>query len=222
MNRPKRSWKKWLSRITVLGVFGLFLSGLFAYYAHREIEKAAEKYCFESVEKTPAIPVALVLGTIDTLSSGYVNMYFQQRMKRAAALYHQGKVKHFILSGDNHIETYDEPEAMRLALIELGVPDSCLTLDYAGFRTLDSIIRCKEVFGQDSILVVSQRFHNLRAVYIARQRGIIAFGSNAPTAYGQASPKREYLARSNAWLDLHILNTQPKFLGKKITLPISQ
>jgi len=215
-----KNWKKWIVRLTLLGLFAGIGTTLFAFYTYRKIEQQAASYCFDELSALPAVNVALVLGTSDSLRSGRPNMYFQHRINCAAKLYHSRKVKHFILSGDNHIKSYDEPEAMRQALIALGIPDSCLTLDYAGFRTFDSVIRCREVFGQDSVIIISQAFHNLRAVYIARENEITAYGMNAQDAYGIHSPKREYLARANAWLDIHLFNTRPKFLGKKIKLPI--
>lgn len=110
-------------------------------------------------------------------------MYFTFRMQAAYELFITKKVKYLLLSGDNHIKGYDEPSDMREALIKLGVPDSCIVLDYAGFRTLDSVVRCDEVFGEDSITIVSQEFHNQRALFIANKNNINAIAYNANDVY---------------------------------------
>jgi SanA protein len=121
-----------------------------------------------------------------------------------------------IVSGDNSTQYYDEASAMKKALVENGVPDSVITLDYAGFRTLDSVVRCKWVFGQSDIILVSQEFQNERALFIAEHFGINAVGFNAqdvPEGYGLKTSIREYFARVKAVLDIYVLKTQPKFPG---------
>jgi SanA protein len=103
--------------------------------------------------------------------------------------------------------------------MNMGVPDSVLVLDYAGLRTFDSMIRAKDVFGLDSVMVVSQRFHNERAVFIARKNGMAAFGYNASNVMYQNQLKvkfREVFAKVKCILDVYVLNTKPKFLGEKI------
>lgn len=211
----------WLRRIIVWSLFAAFLIAVAAVFSHKHIANEAAASLFNSVDSIPACKTALVLGTSAKTKYGFENYFFSHRMAKAAELYHSGKVRHLILSGDNHIEGYDEPEDMRQALIALGVPDSCLHLDYAGFRTLDSIVRAKEIFGQEKIIVVSQQFHNERALYLAEQYGIKAYGLNAADVSqysGFATNIREYLARGKALLDVHLLNTQPHFLGDKITI----
>jgi len=204
----------------ILGLGILLL--LFTAYANRSVKYAARPYVFDSLADIKPKQVALVLGTSPVLKNGKTNLYFQYRMEAAQKLFQRGKVKHFILSGDNHSKNYDEPEAMRQALIKLGVPDSVMTLDYAGFRTFDSVLRSKVVFGQHSVLIVSQKFHNERAVYLARQKGMEATGYNAamPQNYGGFKTLlRETFARVKAVLDVTILRTKPKFYGEPIVLP---
>lgn len=162
--------------------------------------------------------VALVLGTSKKLKSGASNPFFENRIKAAAELYHEGKISHLIVSGDNRTPFYNEPIEMKKALIKLGVPDSVITLDYAGLRTLDSIVRSKEIFGQDSITIITQTFHSYRALFISKFYGIdavalVAQDSSSSTSY--TVYLREYLARTKAVLDLYILNTMPKHLGEK-------
>lgn len=168
-------------------------------------------------ERVPsACDVGLVLGTNPRLADGRVNLFFTYRMEAAAELYRRGVVRHLIVSGDNGRMEYDESTAMRDALITLGVPSEDITLDYAGFRTLDSVVRAKEVFGQSKIIVISQAFHGQRAVFIAQRSGIDAVGYAATDPVGAASTKvriREAFARTRAVLDMYLLGTRPHFPG---------
>ena len=160
------------------------------------------------------------MGTAPNLVNGYQNYYFTYRIEAATKLYQSGKVTHFILSGDHSKKNYNEPEAMKQALIKNGIPENVIYLDYAGFRTLDSMIRAKEIFGQKEFIVVSQEFHNERAVYIARQNGINAYGYNAKDVNKNAGLKtniREYFARAKVFID-SFFGVQPKFLGEKIEI----
>ena len=162
--------------------------------------------------------VALVLGTSSRLVGGGPNPFFVHRMSRASELYRLKKVDHFILSGDNSTKYYNEPETMRGALMALGVPDSVITLDYAGLRTFDSIVRSKEIFGQDSLTIITQPFHSYRALFISDRMNInaVAIVANEPKTENALSVYvREYFARTKAVMDLYILNTAPKHLGQK-------
>jgi SanA protein len=145
------------------------------------------------------------------------NLFFEYRVDAAAQLFKAGKIQHIIVSGDNHIDSYDESTDMKIALTERGVPDSCITLDFAGFRTFDSVVRCKEVFGQSSFTVISQEFHNQRAVFIACYYNMDVIGFNAenvPQNYSLKTRMREYVAKFKCILDLYVLKAKPKFLGK--------
>ncbi|MCX6189683.1 MAG: YdcF family protein [Bacteroidetes bacterium] len=181
------------------------------------IKNRAVPFLYSSVEQIPAKNVGLILGTSPYLG----NQYFKNRIDAAVLLFNSGKIKCIIVSGDNHVEGYDEPTAMKKKLLARGIPDSCIILDYAGFRTLDSIIRCKEVFGQNEFTIISQQFHNERALFIAHHYGIEAIAFNAQDVnknYGLKTALREYLARMKCIIDLYLLNTQPHFLGEKIIL----
>ena len=139
-------------------------------------------------------------------------------MDTAAELYKIGKIDHFILSGDNRSKFYNEPVAMRKALMSRGIPAAAITLDFAGLRTLDSIVRSKEIFGQDKIIIITQPFHSYRALFISRYYKIEAVAVVASEPELEISFKvkiREYFARTKAVLDLYILKTNPRFLGKK-------
>ncbi len=167
-------------------------------------------------------PVALVLGTSRSVNGKDENPFFTLRMKAAADLFHAGKVKHFILSGDNSTKLYNEPRDMRLKLIRLGVPSSAITLDFAGRRTLDSVIRCKKIFNQNNIIIISQEFHNYRAVFIAKYFGmkVQGFNANFPENANNKIIFREYLARPKALLDLYILKTKPAIMGDTLNINV--
>jgi SanA protein len=130
-------------------------------------------------------------------------------------------VEYLVVSGDNSRKDYDEPSAMREALMELGVPAERIYRDYAGFRTLDSVVRAQEIFGLDAPVFVSQRFHNQRALYLARSRGMEATAYEAwepPLRYAMRTRAREVAARAAAVLDVRVLRRQPKFLGEPVLL----
>lgn len=184
------------------------------------IKNSMETLCYSHVKSIPENKVGLLLGTSKT-SRGGVNLFFKYRIEAAASLFKEGKIKHIIVSGDNHIANYNEPEEMKSELMKLGVPDSCITLDYAGFRTLDSVVRCEKVFGQTEFTIISQQFHNERALFIANKSGLNCVAFNAkdvPNKYSVKTSIREYFARAKCVLDIYLLHTQPKFLGEKITI----
>lgn len=204
--------------------YGMLLSVfllIFIWGCNFWITNSTKADIYDDVKLIPENRVALVLGTNPVTRFNQSNPYFNYRIQAAWELYKNRKVKHFILSGDNHRNGYNEPEEMKLALMKKGVPESAIHLDYAGFRTLDSIVRGKEIFQQQKITVVSQQFHNHRALFIARKKGITAIAYNAedPLAHVKSKTKfREYLARCKAVLDLYVFNKQPKFLGEKIAI----
>ena len=168
--------------------------------------------------------IALVLGTSKSTRFGTENLFFKDRMTAAADLYHSGKVKHIIVSGDNRTKYYNEPQDMMDALGILGVPSEGVTLDYAGLRTLDSVVRCREVFNQEDVIIVTQKFHAYRAVFIAGRYDIEA---QAYSADFESRPflkllAREVVARSLTVVDLFLLNKSPKYLGEKEILEIAE
>lgn len=210
----RRKWIRYPMLIMILLLLSLWLS-------HRWISWQTQARLYNDVNAIPTKSVALVLGTTKTLTHNRINLYFKYRINAAVALYKAGKVQHFVLSGANPTKYYNEPKDMQEALIAAGVPSGRITLDYAGFRTLDSIVRAQHIFSLNDFIIVSQAFHNQRALFIADFYGIKAIGFNAqdvPLRYGLKVQVREVLARLRAILDLYIFRTQPKFLGEKITI----
>jgi len=188
------------------------------------IINSTEQDIYTTISETPSGKrVALILGTSRYTTQGTANLFFKYRIAAAADLYDLGKVDHIIVSGDNALKEYNEPREMLQALIKLGVPRDAITLDYAGFRTLDSVVRCKKVFGQNKIIIISQRFHVERALFIAKKYNIEAIGYaalNPPENYSLKTHIREYFAKTKAVIDLYIINKKPKFLGEKVKINI--
>jgi SanA protein len=183
------------------------------------IQGNAAPYVHEDVADLPNCKTGLVLGCSKYTPQGTINLYFKYRIQKAAELYHSGKVEYLIVSGDNHKKSYDEPTDMMNALIELGVPENRIYCDYAGFSTLDSVVRANKIFGQKKLIVVSQDFHNLRAVFIGRCKGMELHGLNAKSVYvtySRMTLVREALARVKTLLDVWIIHRKPRFLGEAI------
>ncbi len=203
--------------------FGLGILCLFAIlicFANYKINSFSEPYLYNRTDSIPVCKTAVLLGTSKFMRNGTKNYFFYNRIKAAETLFKSGKISFLIISGDNSLSYYNEPEDMKKELVKAGVPDSVIFLDYAGFRTFDSMIRAKEIFGQSKFIVVSQQFHNERAIYIARKYGIEAYGYNAEevSAYSGFKTKvRELFARVKVFIDVYT-NKQPKFLGEKIII----
>lgn len=176
---------------------------------------------YKSTQAIPNNQTGLVLGTSKYLINGKQNPFFKKRMEAAAHLYHAGKIKFIIASGDNSTMHYNEPQMMKNALVALGVNPDHIFLDYAGFRTLDSVIRAREIFGQKNLTIISQDFQNKRALYVAKAHGINAIAFNAENVNSKTGFKtytREAFARVLVVVDVKIIHRKPHFLGEKITI----
>ena len=205
-------------------ITSLILLVCFIIFSNVWIIQSSKKNIYNSITETPkGNQIALILGTSRYVKGGYTNLFFKYRIEAAVKLYKSGKIKHILVSGDNRKENYNEPKEMLKALIKEGIPENAITLDYAGFRTLDSVIRCKKVFGQNKFIIISQRFHLERALFIAKKYDIDAIGFSAQYPPGNYSTKtriREYFAKTLAVIDLYIIYKKPKFLGKKELIKI--
>ncbi len=188
--------------------------------SNQVIRFSTAHYLYDSVELIPYNEAGLVLGTSPRVRNGGPNPYFSNRMEAAAELYHNGKVSILIVSGDNRSRYYNEPEQMRRALVALGVPSSSIILDQAGLRTLDSVIRARDVFNYNEITIISQKFHNQRAVFIAKQKGMRVYALNARDVDHSSNDRtrlREWFAKAIVFWDL-LTDKQPQHLEKEISV----
>ncbi|PKP08908.1 MAG: protein SanA [Bacteroidetes bacterium HGW-Bacteroidetes-4] len=184
------------------------------------IKWQSKKQLFNSVDKIPHNRVGLLLGTSKYAKKGTLNLFYQYRIEAAIELYENKKIDFILISGDNGQVEYNEPRTIRDDLIAAGIPAEKIFLDYAGFRTWDSVIRAKKVFGETRLTVISQKFHNERAVFVGKRNQMQLIGYNAkdvPKHYGRKIMIREKLARIKLMLDL-IFNKQPRYLGETIEI----
>lgn len=208
----RRTLRRWL-----LGVLGavVFLIWLINHW----VINNTEAYVYTSWALLPNNDVGLVLGTSPYTRDGQPNPQFRGRVDAAAQLYQLGKIKHLIVSGANPDASYNEPRAMWQALVKLGVPADAITMDFAGFRTFDSVARAQAVFGLWRVTIITQCYHAYRAVFIAKKLRMapVAYCAPGENDVGPFSRTmlREILARVKAVLDIYVLDTVPKFLGQQ-------
>lgn len=217
----RKGWRAFLRRrwksLTILSLLAIVPP----FAADAYVTSVAEAHVYRSLEEVPPRRVALVLGTAKFAPSGNINLYYKRRLQAALDLYESGIVTRILVSGDNSREGYDEPTFMMEDLVALGVPEDHIQRDFAGFRTLDSVLRASKVFQLDGFVAVSQEFHCLRAVYLAREAGLDAVGYCAQDVGGATGAKirlREVAARLMAVVDIRVLHKQPKFLGDPIEI----
>ena len=204
---------KWLLILAFLGILSIYL-------LDRYIDFTTQDAIYSDVHTVPHKKAALLLGTAKYVAKGKKNYFYVYRIRAAVALWKAGKVDAILVSGDNASKYYNETTRMENDLIKRGVPKKYISADYAGFRTLDSIVRAEALFDLKDYIIISQKFHLERALFIARAKGQKAIGFAAKAIEGTKAAKkmeyREYLARVKAFLDVYILNTQPKFYGDKV------
>lgn len=177
---------------------------------------------YDSLNDLPHNKVGLLLGTSSYTADGTKNPFFVNRINAAVLLYKKGKIDYILVSGDNRHQSYNEPRQMMNALLREGIPRERIVADFAGFSTIDSVARASRVFMLKDVTVISQSFHNERALFIASHEGLNAIGFNAL----DPSPKlahfgvyfREFFARIKCVLDVYFLDTQPTFLGDPIQI----
>lgn len=213
-----KKYRKFIYGFVIL----LSLPFIFLLTSNIIIVSSTKSKIYASVSEVPYNDIGLVLGT-SKYTKGGINLYYKYRMESAAELYFNGKIKHIIVSGDNHVNGYNEPEQMKQSLVKLGVPAERITCDYAGLRTLDSVVRLKKIFMTQKVTIISQKFHLQRALFIAQYYKIEAVGycsKDVGSKYNRTTQFRELLARSKAMLDLYVLGTKPKHLGSEIKINI--
>ncbi len=178
---------------------------------------------YSNIKSLPHNEVGVLLGTSKYSRQGGVNDHYRLRLNAALTLYQAGKIDYILISGDNATRYYDEPSTIRRDLLKLGVPPERIYRDYAGFRTLDSVLRAHHVFDLENFTIISQAPHNQRALYIARNHDIdaIAFNAGEGEASDLTNKTREILARVLAVMEVHLLNKGPKFLGPQIEIGVT-
>jgi len=210
----KIRWKKVVMYSFLLSVFIVCWSNFSVYYESKD-------FISKDISELPPVKTGLLLGTSRNLRGGFENAYFFNRIDACVQLYDAGKIKNVLISGDNGRKDYNEPEDMKKELVARGIPEKHIFLDYAGFDTYDSVLRAWKIFGQKSFIVISQHFHNQRAVYIARRFGLNAYGYDATDVqkmYGIKTKFREFFACVKAYFEVK-LNVEPTFLGEQINIP---
>ncbi|NEG61812.1 outer membrane permeability protein SanA [Pantoea agglomerans] len=209
-----------LKRVFIGLFFIILLMMATALGLDRWISWKTAPFIYENVASLPHRQVGVVLGTAKYYRTGVINQYYLYRMQGALNAYNSGKVNYLLLSGDNALQSYNEPMTMRRDLIKAGVDPADIVLDYAGFRTLDSIVRTRKVFDTNDFIIITQRFHCERALFIALQLGIQAQCYAVPSPKNMLSVRfREVGARLGALVDLFLLKREPRFLGPLVPIP---
>ena len=184
------------------------------------IQCSAHGKAYSSIYKIPKRRIGVLLGTSKYFRNGTPNLYYKNRIAATASLFFAGKIEYVLISGDNSLIYYNEPMDMKKSLVNKGVPSDKIFLDFAGFRTYDSIIRANKVFGAKKYTIISQNFQNQRGLFIANQLGHNAIAYNAKSiGIGMNFEQyvREKLSRVRVFIDF-IFNVKTKFLGKKIKI----
>ncbi len=205
--------------IAILAVFILPMSLLLT--SNLLINSSSDGKIYKLVKNIPYRETGLLLGCSRMTRNGRYNYYFKYRIDAAELLLKSNKIKNIIVSGDNSRKSYDESTDMKNELISRGISADRIFCDYAGFRTLDSVVRAKEVFQQNSLTIISPEFHIKRALFLAEHKDISAIGFKAKSVYKKYSTKtkiREQFAKVKSILDVYLLNTQPRFFGPKILI----
>lgn len=215
--KPRQGGSLRLRRLLLLMAALLTAWIVYTVLAQWWVFATSSRWVYQRVEDVPTAPVGIVFGA-KVYESGALSPVLEARVRAAVDLYHAGKVRKLLMTGDNGRASYDEVTAMKRRAVALGVPAVDVVRDFAGFRTYDSCYRAREIFGVDRAVLVTQAFHLNRAVFLARRLGIDAVGFAAPPGMPdymiRASERRELLARAAAVSDT-LLHRRPKYLGHK-------
>lgn len=199
----------------VLCIFAIIIAEILTVFS-------SKNNIYSDTHNIPTNKVGLLLGTNKHYGNGLINLFYKYRLDATIELYESWKIEYVLATGDNGREGYDEATAMHDDLIARWVPEEKIYLDYAGFRTLDSIVRAKEIFGQENFTIISQKFHIERAIFLAKSHGIDAVGYSAKDVPVSRSPRvwiRERLARVKMMIDI-IFWVEPKFWGESIEIGV--
>ena len=199
---------KWFKRI-IIGFFLTILIGIITIAAcNLVVIHSTKDRIYDNAKDIPYKEVGLLLGTSPRTKDGHANIYYTYRVEATVKLYKAKKIGRILISGDGREKNYDEPKYIRRDLIKRGIPANKIILDRKGLRTFDSVIRAKEVYGYSEFTVISQKFHNERAIFLAGHNDMDAIGFNAkdaPNQKGKSAKRmriRELLAKVKVFTDL--------------------
>ncbi len=221
LNNTKRAKKNnILFKISLIMFIVLIvvLIATFGIYFH--VTKIGSAYIYDDSESVITKPVAIVFGA-GYYENGRLSPILQDRVDTAIELYKKGKVKKILMTGANNTSSYDEPSAMKRYAINKNIPSNDIVLDYAGFRTYDSVYRARDVFLVKSAILVTQRYHLYRAIYIGRKLGLDVVGVQSDKRrYIREDwyETREFLAIILCFVETNITKPHPKFLGEEIPI----
>jgi len=207
-----RHW--WLPLLALLGVAGVAVG-----FPAWTLSGRYRECIYTDVAAVPARPVALVFGA-GYWPDGTPSDVMRDRVEAAIDLYRAGRVSRVLFSGDNRFVDYNEPEKMRQYALSLGLPDEVIVLDYAGRRTYDTCYRARAIFGLREVVLVTQRYHLPRALYLCQGLSLDAVGYAAdrrPYVHIRAYWAREIPALWLSWWDLRVRRPLP-VLGDPIPI----
>ena len=199
---------KWFKYIIISYLFTILAIVIIIASCNMIVIYYSKDLLYDNVKDIPYKEVGLLLGTSPSTTKGHTNIYYNYRIDAAVKLYKAKKIKLILISGDGKLKNYDEPKYMKRDLVKRGIPANKIILDKKGLRTYDSVIRAKDVYGYSEFTVISQKFHNERAVFLAGHNDIDAIGFNAkdaPNQKGKSAQRmriREIFAKVKVFVDL--------------------
>lgn len=206
--------------LVALGIFGIIIGGS-VLGINAYVEKIGSQYIVAPSE-VPQADAVLVLGAY-VYPDGTLSPMLNDRLTEAYDIYKQGKADKILVSGDHGRKDYDEVNAMKKFFVNKGLADKNVFMDHAGFNTYDSIYRARDIFQVKKVIIVTQGYHLMRAVFIARELGLEAYGVASDLHdYGDVMIEyrlREVAARNKDFFTARFLKPQPTFLGD--TVPVS-
>ncbi len=215
--QQQKTYAYWMKRLFYFIVLSFGVLIIFILTTNIVFYVGTKSYIYNDHTKAPKAEVVLIPGAA-IFPDGTLSSIFRDRADMAIDLYRAGKVSKILVSGDNSTVSHNEVNPVRLYLISKGIPDQDIFLDHAGFDTYSTMYRARDIFGVSSVLITTQSFHLPRAVFIARQLGMKAYGVNADVGHILfRNYVREVFANEKAVFNI-IFNTKPKYLGEKIPI----
>ena len=212
---------KWIKRIFLIGV-GICVLGVMAVFAMNGYIKSFVKdslYYNEEVSDVPKVDCIMVLGA-GVSDGGAPSLVLRDRLDKGIELYKRGVSERLLMTGDHGRKDYDEVNVMKQYAIDAGVPAEHIFMDHAGFSTYESMYRARDVFEVKSLAIVTQPYHEYRAVYAAKELGLTAYGTPSVATQYKGSwtlEVRETLARVKEFFNL-LIKPEPTYLGEKISI----